>query len=151
MRLSARGDYAIRAAVEMAAAGEHFVKVAELAERQDIPDRFLENILLSLKSAGLVRSRRGAEGGYQLAKPADSISLADVIRATEGPLAAVQGVRPESLNPPGNAAALREVWIAVRANLRLVLEQVTLADVAAGELPGVVHELLVVDGAWDSH
>src|SRR5919107_986732 len=137
MRVSAKTDYALRAAVELAAAaGNGPVKGERLATSQSIPLRFLENILLQLRHAGIVESRRGADGGYRLARPASDISLADVIRAIDGPLAGVSGRRPETLDFKGNSEPLREVWVAVRASLRSVLENVSLADVANNELPG---------------
>lgn len=151
MRVTARGDYAVRAAVELAAAGGATRKVAELAEAQEIPPRFLENILLALRRAGLVQSRRGGDGGFRLARPAAEITLADVLRAVEGPLANVQGVAPESLVYTGSAAAMRDVWVAVRASLRLVLERVTLAEVADGALPVEVQELIVDPESWRVH
>jgi Rrf2 family protein len=149
MRLTARADYAIRAAAELASRAPTQVKSADLAEAQAIPSKFLENILLDLKRGGLVASQRGAEGGYTLARPAAEITLADVIRAVEGPLANVRGVRPESLEYVGAATVLRDVWIALRANLRAVLEQVTLADLAAGRLPEQVAALTQSPNAWD--
>ena len=151
MRLSAKADYAIRAAVELAAAGEGPIKGERIASAQDIPPKFLENILLDLKHAGLVQSQRGAEGGYWLAKPAGDITLADVIRAVDGPLANVRGTRPEALSYGGAATGLRDVWVALRASLRGVLEAVTLADLAAGELPDSVTELTNDPDAWVSH
>ena len=152
MRVSAKTDYALRAAVELAAAPEGTpVKGERLATSQSIPLRFLENILLQLRHAGIVESRRGAEGGYRLARPAAEITLADVIRAIDGPLAGVSGQRPETLDFKGRSEPLRDVWIAVRASLRGVLENVTLADVAANELPDNVRELLSAPDAWVSH
>ena len=151
MRLSAKADYAIRAAAELAAAGDGPVKGERLASAQDIPPKFLENILLDLKQSGLIASRRGAEGGYWLARPADEVSLADIIRAVEGPLANVRGARPEDLEYRGAAESLKQVFIAMRANLRAVLEEVTLADVAAGELPASVLALTDDPDAWVSH
>src|SRR5829696_6073243 len=143
MRVSAKTDYALRAAVELAAAaGNGPVKGERLATSQSIPLRFLENILLQLRHAGIVESRRGADGGYKLAKPAGEITLADVIRAIDGPLAGVSGARPETLDFKGASEPLREVWVAVRASLRAVLEEVSLADVAANELPDNVHTLV---------
>src|ERR687893_2517820 len=116
MRVSAKTDYALRAAVELAAAaGDGPVKGERLAPSQSIPLRFLENILLQLRHAGIVESRRGADGGYRLARPAAEITLADVIRAIDGPLAGVTGDRPEKLEFTGNAEPLRDVWVAVRA------------------------------------
>ncbi len=150
MRVSAKTDYALRAAVELAAAwdGGQPVKGERLATSQSIPLRFLENILLQLRHAGIVESRRGAEGGYKLARPAEEIALADVIRAIDGPLAGVSGQRPETLDFKGSSEPLREVWVAVRASLRAVLEHVTLADVASGDLPENVRALLSEQDAW---
>ena len=152
MRVSAKTDYALRAAVELAAAPEGTpVKGERLATSQSIPLRFLENILLQLRHAGIIESRRGADGGYKLARPADQITLADVIRAIDGPLAGVSGQRPETLDFKGRSEPLREVWVAVRASLRSVLEEVTLADVASGELPQIVRDLTEAPDAWVSH
>jgi Rrf2 family protein len=151
MRLSAKADYALRASLELASADETHVKAEALARAQGIPLRFLEQILLDLKHAGLVASQRGAEGGYWLAKPPSEISLADVIRAVEGPLANVRGVRPEELEYKGAATALRDVFVALRANIRAVLEDVTLADVAAVELPDRVRDLVRDPEAWSPH
>ena len=152
MRVSAKTDYALRAAVELAAAPEGTpVKGERLATTQSIPLRFLENILLQLRHAGIVESRRGADGGYKLARPAGEITLADVIRAIDGPLAGVSGQRPETLDFKGRSEPLRDVWVAVRASLRAVLEQVTLADVVAGELPANVRTLVADEDAWVPH
>jgi Rrf2 family protein len=151
MRLTARADYAIRAAAELASRAPAQVKSADLAAAQEIPSKFLENILLDLKRGGIVASQRGAEGGFTLARPAAEITLADVIRAVEGPLANVRGVRPESLDYAGAATLLRDVWIALRVNLRAVLEQVSLADLAAGRLPEQVAALTRSPDAWDPH
>jgi Rrf2 family protein len=152
VRVSAKTDYALRAALELAAApDEKPVKGERIATAQGIPLRFLENILMQLRHAGLVDSRRGAEGGYRLARPATEVKLADVIRAIDGPLAGVSGVRPESLGFDGVAEPMRDVWIAVRASLRGVLEQVTLADVVSGELPANVRALVADEDAWVPH
>lgn len=149
MRISAKADYAVRAAVELAAAtGEKPVKAERIATAQDIPLNFLENILGELRHSGIVRSHRGAEGGFRLAKPAEEISIADVIRAVEGPLASVRGGPPEQSAYPGASAALPRVWIAVRANLRAVVEHVTVADVAAGRLPKAIDRLAEDPEAW---
>ncbi|MGH3039967.1 MAG: RrF2 family transcriptional regulator, partial [Gaiellaceae bacterium] len=126
-------------------------KGEQIAQAQDIPLKFLENILLELRHHGLVQSQRGAEGGYWLARPPEEIRLADVIRAVEGPLANVRGSRPESVEYSGPAARLQDVWIAMRANLRAVLEEVTLADVAAGELPAAIAAITSNPSAWESH
>jgi Rrf2 family protein len=151
MRVSAKVDYALRAALELAAAGEGPTKGEQIAQAQDIPLKFLENILLELRHNGLVQSQRGADGGYWLARPPEEVKLADVIRAVEGPLANVRGARPESVQYAGPAARLQDVWIAMRANLRGVLEEVTLADVAAGELPAAIADIASAPGAWESH
>jgi Rrf2 family protein len=151
VRVSAKADYAIRAAVELAAAGDGPIKGDRIAQAQAIPSNFLENILGDLRNAGIVMSRRGADGGYWLAKTAEEISLADVIRAVDGPLANVRGVRSDQLVYDGSAEALADVWIAVRASLRSVLEQVTLADVARRDLPDHVRQLVADPDAWAPH
>ena len=150
MRVSAKADYAVRAAVELAAAGEGPTKGERLADAQDIPLQFLEHILLELKHSGIVRARRGAKGGYWLARPADEVSVADVVRAVEGPIANDQSMPPESIEYRGSAQRLQEVWIAVRASLRSVLEEVTLADLVSGELPAIVGELTAAPEAWQA-
>jgi Rrf2 family protein len=152
VRVSAKTDYAIRAALELAAADtDKPVKGERIATAQSIPLRFLENILMQLRHAGLVESRRGADGGYRLAKPAAEVSVADVIRAIDGPLANVSGARPETLGFEGTAEPMRDVWIAVRASLRGVLESISLAQVVAGELPEHVQALLRDEDAWVPH
>ena len=153
MRVSAKTDYAIRAALELAAAAsdDKPMKGERISTAQAIPLRFLENILMQLRHAGLVESRRGAEGGYRLARPAADVTLADVIRAIDGPLAGVGGARPETLGFQGVAEPMRDVWIAVRASLRNVLERVTLAEVIAGDLPPHIREMLADEDAWVSH
>lgn len=148
MRVTAKVDYALRALVELAAADGATVKGDRLAEAQRIPLKFLENILAELRRAGIVGSQRGADGGYRLQRAATEVSVADVIRAVEGPLADVHGTSPEALDPPGVAAPVKEVWLATRAALRSVLEVVTVGDIAAGDLPDVVGELLAEPGAW---
>ena len=151
MRISAKVDYAVRAGVELAAADadpDHPVKGDVIADAQGIPLKFLENILGELKHVGIVNSRRGAHGGYWLNRAADEVTLADIVRAVEGPLATVRGQGPESLDYKGGAAPLQKVWIAVRANLRAVMDRVTLADVVSGELPENVRELSEPAEAW---
>jgi Rrf2 family protein len=148
MRISARADYAMRAAVELAAAGGGPVKGEALATAQGIPPKFLENILGDLRHARLIRSQRGAEGGYWLARPAEEISVADIVRAVEGPLATVRGERPEDVAYGGAAEQLQQVWIAVRKSLRDVVENVTVADVANGKLPADVAKLARDPEAW---
>jgi Rrf2 family protein len=150
MRVSAKVDYAVRAATELAAAGPDPVKGDRIATAQSIPIKFLENILLDMRQADVVRSQRGREGGYWLARPPSEISIADVIRAVEGPLATVRGERAEALEFGGVAEPLQELWIAVRANLRAVLESVTLADIVNGSLPEPVPTLTRDPEAWRS-
>jgi Rrf2 family protein len=150
MRLTAKADYALRAAAELAAAGEQgdLRTREQVAAEQSIPATFLVRILADLRRAGIVRSQRGAEGGYRLARSAEEVTLADVIRAVEGPLAEIHGDQPQDLTYVGAAAALRDVWIALRATERHVLESVTLAAVVQGDLPAFVSELIQDPDAW---
>lgn len=150
MRLSARVDYALRAVVELAAADapSRPVTADQLATAQGIPPKFLESILLQLRRGGVVNAQRGPEGGYWLARPANEISLADVIRVIDGPLANVRGHRPEALGYQGAAESLQEVWIALRASEREILELVTVGDVASGNLPERVRALTADPAAW---
>ena len=150
MRLSARVDYALRAAAELTVAGSHPVTAVQLAQAQEIPPKFLENILGQLRRSGLIRSQRGPDGEYWLARPAEQISLADIIRAIDGPLLGVRGERPEHLGYAGAARSLQDVWIALRASERSILEQVSLAHIATGELPEAVRELAADPEAWES-
>jgi len=151
MRVSAKADYAVRAAAELAAAsdGQH-LKRDQIAEAQSIPSKFLETILLDLKHTGIVKSTRGADGGYALARPAADISIADVIRAVDGPMATVRGERVESVEYVGAARALRDVWVAVRASLRRVLETTSLQDLVDDHLPDRVRDLTTDPEAWIS-
>jgi Rrf2 family protein len=149
LRISAKADYAVRAAVELAAAtDDRPVKAERIANAQGIPLNFLENILGELRHSGIVRSQRGAEGGFMLGKPANQVTVADVMRAVEGPLASVRGGPPEETAYGGAAEALPRVWIAVRANLRGVVENVSLADIAAGKLPAKIERLAEDPEAW---
>lgn len=149
MRISAKADYAVRAAIELAVNGpERPTKGDNIARAQEIPLKFLENILADMRHAGLVTSRRGAEGGYRLARPAEEITVADIIRAVEGPLASVRGGRPEDVDYAGSAEPLQQVWIAVRASLRSVVERVTLADLATAKLPKDIQGLAKDPEAW---
>jgi Rrf2 family protein len=148
VRVSARADYAIRALLELAAAGDDPVRADAIAQAQAIPSKFLENLLVDLRRSRLVVSQRGRSGGYRLARPAAKVTLADVIRAIDGPLAGVRDDAPEDVSYPGAAASLREVWVALRASMRSVLESTTLADVATGELPKRVRGLLKDPEAW---
>jgi Rrf2 family protein len=154
LQVSAKTDYALRAAAELARAAADEtgpVKGESISQTQGIPKKFMENILHDLKRSGIVRTRRGASGGYWLALPAEEISLADIIRAVEGPLANVRGDWPEAVEYSGAAEHLQEVWIAVRANLRAVLESVTLADLVEGDLPAPITELTRDPEAWVHH
>jgi Rrf2 family protein len=149
MRISAKADYAVRAMVELAATVEEKpIKAERIATAQDIPLNFLENILGELRHAGLVRSHRGAEGGFRLARDPALISVADVIRAVDGPLATVRGAPPEESEYKGASEALPRVWIAVRANLRRVVEHVTVADVALGKIPKAIDKLADDPDVW---
>ena len=149
MRVSARADYAIRALVELAVAdGDGHIRGETIARAQAIPAKYLENLLADLRRARLIASQRGLQGGYRLARPASAITLADVIRAIDGPLAGVRDAAPEDVSYPGAAASLRDVWVALRASMRAVLESTTLADVAAGRLPKPVRKLLKDPEAW---
>ncbi len=149
MHVTAKADYAVRAVIELADSSQEAPrKVDDIATAQKIPVSFLENILTQLRSAGVVRSQRGPEGGYWLARPAEDVNLAQVIRAVEGPLVGIRGQRPEEIEYVGSSEALRDVWIALRANLRKVLEKVTVADVAEGKLPKDVVALTRREEAW---
>ncbi len=142
MRVSAKADYAVRAAIELASgfdAGP--MKGDQIAAAQDIPVRFLENILGDLRHHGLIESRRGTEGGYWLSRPPGEITIGEVMRAAEGPLADVRGERPDELEYRGSAKPLREVWVALRNNVRGILDDVTLADVIADRIPSGVKEM----------
>jgi Rrf2 family protein len=151
MHVTAKADYAVRAVVELASGSRDSPrKVDELAQAQGIPVSFLENILTQLRSSGIVRSQRGPEGGYWLAHPPEEVNLAQVIRAVEGPLVGVRGLRPEEVSYEGSAESLQQVWLALRANLRKVLEHVTLADVASGKLPKEIVALTKQEEAWET-
>jgi len=148
VRLSAKADYAVRAALELAGAGGGPLKGERIAEAQGIPLKFLENIMLELRHADLVRSQRGPEGGYRLARPAAGITVGEVIRAVDGPLASVRGQAPEEVSYADAAESLQTVWIALRAAVRSVVDTVTLADVAAGTLPREVVNATRDPDAW---
>jgi Rrf2 family protein len=149
VRVSARADYAVRALSELAASSGASMTAESIARAQGVPLKFLLGILGELRRAGLVRSQRGPAGGYLLDRDPSSITIADVMRAVDGPLASVQDAKPEDVTYPGPAAKLQDVWIAVRASLRLVLEQVTIAHLLAGELPQSVQELTRSEDAWE--
>jgi Rrf2 family protein len=149
LRISAKVDYAVRAAIELAATADGGpVRAEQVATAQGIPLNFLENILGELRHAGIVRSQRGPDGGFRLAKPADQVTIADVIRAVEGPLATVRGGPPEESHYGGAAGELPRVWIAVRKSLREVVENVTVADVANARLPRAIAKLSEDPEAW---
>jgi Rrf2 family protein len=151
MHVTAKADYAVRAVIELAGTSQQTPrKVDDVAQAQGIPVSFLENILTQLRSSGIVRSQRGPEGGYWLAQPAEQLNLAHVIRAVEGPLVGVRGQRPEEIEYVGSAESLQQVWIALRASLRKVLEHVTVADVASGTLPADVLALTREEQAWQT-
>jgi Rrf2 family protein len=150
VHIPAKVDYGLRAMLTLAAAGSACT-AEELAADQRLPTRFLGAILAELRRAGLVASQRGAEGGYRLARPATLITAADVFRALDGPLAEVRGLRPEATTYDGSAAHLQEVWVAVRASLRNVLERVTLADIVSGALPKDIGRLTSDPDAWQPH
>lgn len=158
MRVTAKSDYALRALVELATAQrdhpadsprENPVSAEELGRLQDIPHGFLQAILSDLRRGGIVASRRGKTGGWTLARDASEITVADVLRAVDGPLVSVYDVRPEAVSYNERAAVLQHVWIASRAALRRVMDAVTIADLAAGRLPGEVHELTLDSDAWE--
>ncbi|MFD7262341.1 RrF2 family transcriptional regulator [Streptomyces sp. NPDC059874] len=149
MRISARADYAVRAALQLAASQDDGpLKAEAIADAQDIPHKFLEGILNDMRRGGLVLSQRGGNGGYRLAKPAGTISIADVIRVVDGPLVSVRGVRPPDLSYTGPAESLLPLWIALRSNVREILDGVTLADVASSDLPADVSALAHTPDAW---
>lgn len=152
VHVSAKADYGMRALLELTAAyldtPGRLVKGEHIATAQDIPLKFLEGILRQLRMSGIVASQRGADGGYRLDRNPADVSIADVVRALDGPLAAVRGMRPEDVEYPGASEHLREAWIAVRASMRHVLERISLADVATNQLPGDIVEMLDQPGAW---
>jgi Rrf2 family protein len=151
VRVTAKVDYTVRAAIELAGADRnHPMKGVTIAHEQNIPIKYLENILGELKRSGLVGSQRGADGGYWLARPAGEVTIAELIRAVEGPLANVRGVRPEQVEFEGKAQPLQRMWVSVRASLRSVLEVVTIADLVSGKLPPSVDALADDPDAWTS-
>lgn len=148
MHISAKTDYAVRALLSLAAREPALVKIETVVTEQGMPRKFVEAILGELRRAGLVRSQRGADGGYALARPAAEIPLGSVIRAVDGPLAEVHGLRPHTISYAGVAEHLPEVWVAVRSSLRQVLDETTVADVLTGDLPDHVRRLNDVPDAW---
>ncbi|HOT81016.1 MAG TPA: Rrf2 family transcriptional regulator [Microthrixaceae bacterium] len=148
MHVTAKADYAMRAIVEISVAPDGRAKAEQIASAQDIPLGFLRGILTDLRRSGLIVSQRSANGGFRLARPASEITIAEVVRSVEGPLALVRGLRPTELDYPGATAPLRDVWIALRANLRAVLDHTTIADVAEGRLPELVRSLAADPDSW---
>jgi Rrf2 family protein len=148
MRVTARVDYAVRAARELAVAHPRTETAEAIAEHQQLPLAFTKQILGRMRRAGVVVAQRGGDGGYRLGPPPEDVSVADVVRAVEGPLADVRGEPPEELDYPGDGEVLRALWIATRASLRSVLERVTLADLAKGALPAPVDDLTAPADAW---
>jgi Rrf2 family protein len=152
MRVSAKADYALRALIELAVSAEaSAVSAEELGKRQEIPHGFLQAILADLRRTGIVLSQRGQSGGWRLARDPASVSVADVIRAVDGPLVSVYGLRPEAVQYAGSAAVLQHVWIAARRSLRDVFEQVSIAQLASGELPEAVTTRTEDEDAWRPH
>lgn len=152
MRVSAKSDYALRALIEMANRSDgRAVSAEELGRQQEIPHGFLQAILADLRRSGIVISQRGQSGGWRMARPAGDVSVADVIRAVDGPLVSVYGLRPESVSYNDSAEILQHVWIAARASLRDVFEEVSIQDLADGKLPEAVSALTADDDAWQPH
>jgi Rrf2 family protein len=152
MRVSAKSDYALRALIEIAREqDERPVRAEEIGRAQDIPKGFLQAILADLRKAEILLSQRGQAGGWRLARPADQVSVADVIRAVDGPLVSVYGLRPEAVKYNDSAGHLQDVWVAARTSLRDVLEQVSIAALVDGALPGAVTERTADQDAWEPH
>lgn len=147
--ISAKVDYAVRALCSLAGS-EHALTAEALAQSQGLPSKFLESILNDMRRAGLLTSQRGPDGGYRLARPAEQITVADVIRPLDGPLAEIRGLRPEAANYEGAAEHLQAVWVAVRASLRSVLDETTIAGIVSGDLPPSVAALTADPEAWQS-
>ncbi|GAA4561496.1 Rrf2 family transcriptional regulator [Micromonospora coerulea] len=149
MQISARGDYAVRAALSLATAYPALLSTQAIAAEQDMPRKFLEAVLADLRRAGIVRAQRGAEGGYTLARPPRDITIGQILRAVDGPLAGVRGLRPEETHYAGAAENLPRLWVAVRAAVRQVVDEVSLAEMASGKLPGHVRKLIARPDAWE--
>lgn len=148
MRISAKEDYAVRAVLELAIAEGGPLKREQISQAQEIPIAFLQNILMELRHTELVEAQRGRDGGFRLARPASEITIADVVRAVSGPLATVRGVRPPAIEYGASAEPLKEVWVALRASIRGVLDRVTFADLAAGHLPAAIKKVTGNDENW---
>lgn len=152
MRVSTKSDYALRALIELVSRdSDTAVKAEEIGRMQDIPQGFLQAILADLRRAGVVISQRGQSGGWRMARDPDTVSVADVIRAVDGPLVSVYGLRPESVEYNESAAELQMVWIAARSALREVFEKVSIRDLADRELPAAVMARTEDDDAWQPH
>ncbi|KAB1129122.1 MULTISPECIES: Rrf2 family transcriptional regulator [unclassified Micromonospora] len=149
MQISARGDYAVRAALSLATAYPRLLSTQAIATEQDMPRKFLEAVLADLRRAGIVRAQRGAEGGYTLARPPREVTVGAVLRAVEGPLAGVRGLRPEETSYEGAAENLPGLWVAVRAAVRRVVDEVSLAEIISGRLPAHVRRLTALPDAWE--
>lgn len=148
VNISAKSDYAVRALLELAARAPNLVKIDVIIAEQRMPRKFVEAILSDLRRGGIVRSHRGADGGYALAQPANKITLGAIIRAVDGPLAEVRGLRPHEMEYRGLATHLPDVWVAVRAALRRVLDETTLQQVLTGSLPATVRRMINTEDAW---
>ncbi|GAA2708904.1 RrF2 family transcriptional regulator [Micromonospora olivasterospora] len=149
MQISARGEYAVRAVLSLATAYPSLLSTQAIASEQDMPRKFLEAVLADLRRAGIVRAQRGAEGGYTLARPPREITIGTVLRAVDGPLAGVRGLRPEETSYEGAAENLPQLWVAVRAAVRQVVDEVSLAELASGRLPGHIRRLIARPDAWE--
>jgi Rrf2 family protein len=150
VQISARGEYAVRAALELAVAYPATLSVQELADVQQLPRKFLETILSDLRRGDVVQSIRGSEGGYRLMRPPHEMSVAAVLRAVDGPLATVRGHRPEQTHYTGSSEHLPTLWVAVRAAVRNVLDEISLSQLATGDLPVLVRELSAIPDAWQA-
>ncbi|SDY38650.1 transcriptional regulator, BadM/Rrf2 family [Micromonospora pattaloongensis] len=150
MQISARGDYAVRAALSLASAYPALMSAQAIAADQDMPRKFLEAVLADLRRAGIVRAQRGAEGGYTLARPPGEVTIGAILRAVDGPLAGVRGLRPEQTQYDGAAENLPRLWVAVRAAVRDVVDEVSLADLVGGRMPAHVRRLTARPDAWES-
>ena len=149
VRISAKEDYAVRAALQLALADGGPLKREQIAQAQEIPTAFLQNILIELRHAEIVEAQRGRDGGFRLARPAEEITVADIVRAVSGPLATIRGVRPPAVEYNESAEPLKEVWVALRTNIRSILEHVTLANLAANKMPANVRKITADPAAWE--
>jgi Rrf2 family protein len=148
VQISARGDYAVRAALSLASSYPELMSAQAVAEDQGMPKKFLEAVLADLRRAGVVRAQRGAEGGYTLSQPPRDITVGQILRAVDGPLAGVRGLRPEETRYEGAAQNLPNLWVAVRAAVREVVDEVSLAELVSGRMPAHVRKLTTLPDAW---